>query len=62
MSVDAHLAELERKHKALETQIETELAHAKLDDIKIASLKRKKLKLKDSINVLKQDVKSPSLH
>jgi hypothetical protein len=54
MSVDAHLAQLERKHRTLEQEIETERAHPKTDDVKIASLKRRKLKIKDEIVVLKQ--------
>ena len=53
MSVESHLAQLERKHQALEQAIAAELAHANQDQIKIAALKRKKLLLKDEIVKLK---------
>ncbi len=49
MSVDAHLAQLERKHQSLEREIQAELSHPKSDDVKIANLKRRKLKIKDEI-------------
>ena len=49
MTVKAHLAELERQHKALEHEIAEALAHSSTDDLKIAELKRRKLILKDEI-------------
>jgi hypothetical protein len=49
MSLQTHLSELTAKHKALDLQIEEELAHPSSDDLAIAELKRKKLKLKDEI-------------
>jgi hypothetical protein len=61
MSLDAHLAELERKHKFLEREIETELAHPNVDDVKVAALKRRKLKIKDQI-VSIQGTKKPTLN
>jgi hypothetical protein len=50
----SHLAELERKHRALDAEIEQELARPAQDDIKLASLKRKKLQIKDNISRIKQ--------
>ena len=61
MSIQAHLAELERKHQALETELSDALAHPSVDDITIADLKRRKLQVKDEIARLKQDV-STSVH
>ena len=41
MTIKAHLAELERQHKALEDEIAEALAHSSTDDFKIAELKRR---------------------
>jgi hypothetical protein len=49
MSLQMHLSELTAKHKALDVQIEEELNHPSSDDLTIAELKRRKLKLKDEI-------------
>ena len=49
MTVKAHLAELERQHKALEHEIAKALALSSTDDLKIAELKRRKLIVKDEI-------------
>jgi len=54
MSLDSHLVELERKHRALDEAIEQELAQPASSDLKLAELKRKKLQLKDAIIRLKQ--------
>jgi len=55
MSIQAHLAELERKHRAIEDEINEALAHPSTDGLKIAELKRRKLQLKDEIARLRQD-------
>jgi hypothetical protein len=55
MSIQSHLAELERKHQALETELADALAHPSVDDMTIAELKRRKLQVKDEIARLKQD-------
>ena len=49
MPVHNHLTELERKHQALEREIQDALAHPSTDDIRLAELKRRKLQLKDEI-------------
>jgi hypothetical protein len=49
MTVQAHLAELERRHQALDDEIAEASAHSSSDDLKIAELKRQKLHLKDEI-------------
>jgi hypothetical protein len=61
MSIQAHLAELERRHRALEEEITDALAHPSTDDLKIAELKRRKLQVKDEIARLKHEA-GPSVH
>jgi hypothetical protein len=56
MAIESHLAELERRHHALEQEISEALAHPSSDDLTIAELKRKKLHVKDEIERLKQEV------
>ena len=56
MSMQAHLAELERRHQALENEISEALTHPSADDLKVAELKRRKLQVKDEIARLSQDV------
>ncbi len=55
MAIESHLAELERKHRALEQEINEALAHPSTDDLQIAELKRRKLQVKDEIARLRQD-------
>ena len=49
MSIQAHLAELERRHQALEQELDDAMAHPSTDDLTIAELKRRKLLVKDEI-------------
>jgi hypothetical protein len=49
MSLDSHLSELERRHRALEDEISEALAHPSSDGLMIAELKRRKLQVKDEI-------------
>ncbi|MCE3256893.1 YdcH family protein [Nitrobacter vulgaris] len=53
MAIQAHLAELERKHRILESELHDALRHLSTDDTRIAELKRRKLMLKDEIERLK---------
>jgi hypothetical protein len=53
MPLQNHLTELERKHQALEKQLQTAVHHPSMDDVRLAELKRKKLQLKDEINRLR---------
>ncbi len=64
MSMESHLAELERKHRALDEAIEQELALPGSSDLKLAELKRKKLSMKDAISRLRQgkEVELATLH
>ena len=61
MSIQAHLAELERKHQALETELADAMTHPSIDDVTIAELKRRKLHVKDEIARLKHD-ETASVH
>ena len=49
MSMDSHLAELEQRHAALDSQIAEALTHPSADPIELTELKRRKLHLKDEI-------------
>ena len=49
MSIAAHLAELERRHRALEAELAEAHAHPSFDHLQIVELKRRKLLLKDEI-------------
>jgi hypothetical protein len=49
MSRAAHLAELERRHRALEAELVEARAHRSIDDLQIVELKRRKLLVKDEI-------------
>jgi len=49
MPLQNHLTELERRHRALEREIQESLNRPSMDDMKLAELKRKKLQLKDEI-------------
>ncbi|MFZ9502047.1 MAG: YdcH family protein [Beijerinckiaceae bacterium] len=53
MSLQNHLVELERRHRALEKEIESTKLHPSVDHAKVAELKRKKLLLKDEIAKLR---------
>ena len=60
MSIQAHLAELEKRHQALDTEIAEALQHPSIDDLQIAELKRRKLQVKDEIARLRMS--STSVH
>jgi hypothetical protein len=55
MSLQSHLAELERRHLSLQREIEKEELHPAVDELKLHELKRKKLLLKDEITKLRQN-------
>jgi hypothetical protein len=53
MSLQGHIVELQRRHEALEKEIEKEKVHPNADETKIIELKRKKLLIKDELAKLK---------
>jgi len=56
MSMQAHVAELERRHQALEKELREEINRPLADDVRVADLKRRKLHLKDEIARLRGTV------
>jgi hypothetical protein len=55
MSLQSHLAELEKRHRALEAEINEAIGHPSTDDLKIGELKRRKLHVKDEIVRLRHE-------
>ena len=55
MAIESHLAELEKRHQALEQEILEALTHPSSDGLKIAELKRRKLHVKDEIARLRNE-------
>ncbi len=55
MSIDAHLATLEKKHGELEAKLRTVQSQPSVHDEMIVDIKRRKLRLKDEINRLRAD-------
>jgi hypothetical protein len=49
MPIETQLAELERRHRALEAEIAEARAHPSIDDLQIVELKRRKLLVKEKI-------------
>ncbi|MBN9021997.1 MAG: DUF465 domain-containing protein [Rhizobiales bacterium] len=56
MALESHVAELERRHQALEKEIEDALHHPGVDPLTLADLKKRKLLLKDEISRLSDHV------
>ncbi|MGD9914132.1 MAG: YdcH family protein [Rhizobiaceae bacterium] len=53
MALASHLDELKRKHGDIERAIDEAMTHPSVDDLEIASLKRRKLAIKDEIAKLR---------
>jgi hypothetical protein len=62
MSLQSHLAELERRHMAMQREIEKEELHPAVDEVKLHELKRRKLMLKDEITKLRQGAVAELVH
>ncbi len=62
MSLQSHLTELERRHMALEREIEKEELYPSVDELKVHELKRRKLVLKDEIAKLRQAAEKEMVH
>jgi hypothetical protein len=56
MPMQGHIQELSEKHKKLEELIETEMAHPDWDEIRVAALKKEKLRIKDELQRLRTSV------
>ena len=49
MSAQSHLAELQRKHQALDTEIATKQKSPGVNDLDLQTLKKRKLRIKEQI-------------
>jgi hypothetical protein len=54
MAIDARIRELKARHSELDARIRNEVRSPATDSTRIAELKRKKLKLKETIEGLEQ--------
>ena len=52
MSLNSHLEELKRKHTTLSHAVETALRSPARNDLEVAGMKKKKLRLKEEISRL----------
>ncbi|MCO6391361.1 DUF465 domain-containing protein [Aliihoeflea aestuarii] len=53
MSLASHLQELQRKHGDVDRKLDEVMAHPSADPLEIASLKRRKLALKDEMEKIR---------
>jgi hypothetical protein len=53
MAAEAHIQELSDKHQKLQELIETEMSHSGWDEMRVAALKKEKLRLKDELERLR---------
>ena len=59
MAIQAHLAELERKHRVLEGELHDALLHPSTDDLRLVELKARKLMVKVARQRLKLSTAEP---
>ncbi len=55
MGLESHIHQLTEKHRKLEDTIAEELAHPGYDELKIAALKRQKLRIKEELERLRHE-------
>ena len=53
MAVESHMTEVADKHRKIQELIEAEMAHSGWDEMRVASLKKEKLRLKDELERLR---------
>ena len=53
---NGHMQELSEKHKKLEEIIDAEMAHPVWNEIRVAALKKEKLRIKDELERLRSSV------
>lgn len=56
MAVEARIRELGSRHQSLELAIQEELRRPASDDLKLKDLKRQKLKLKEEMEALREQM------
>ena len=53
MAVESSIKELSDKHQRIQELIEAEMAHTGWDELRVATLKKEKLRLKDELERLR---------
>ena len=53
MAVESHITEISAKHQRIQELIEAETAHTGWDEVRVAALKKEKLRLKDELERLR---------
>ena len=53
MAVESHIREISDKHQRIQELIEAEMAHSGWDEMRVAALKKEKLRLKDELERLR---------
>ena len=53
MAVESHIREIADKHQKIQELIEAEMTHSGWDEIRVAALKKEKLRLKDELERLR---------
>jgi hypothetical protein len=56
MALQGHVQELSEKHQKLQKLIEAEMAHPDWDEVRVAALKKEKLRIKDELERLRTSV------
>jgi hypothetical protein len=56
MALQGHIRELSEKHRRLQELIENEMAHPDWDEVRVAALKKEKLRIKDELERLRTSV------
>ena len=55
MALESHIREITDKHQKLQELIEAEMAHSSWDEMRVAALKKEKLRLKDELQRLRSE-------
>jgi len=53
MALESHVREIADKHQKLQELIEAEMTHSAWDEVRVAALKKEKLRLKDELERLR---------
>jgi len=53
MALESHIREITDKHQKVQELIEAEMAHSGWDEMRVAALKKEKLRLKDELQRLR---------
>ncbi|HTP77793.1 MAG TPA: DUF465 domain-containing protein [Rhizomicrobium sp.] len=56
MALQGHIQELSEKHKKLEERIHDEMSRPDWDEVRVAALKKEKLRIKDELERLRSSV------